>query len=74
MKRETLADHVKALHLQPHSILVVDANKVRLRQLADVRLDADFRVPVLPVDGTPSIELLTRDQLVEALRLIDERA
>jgi hypothetical protein len=45
---------------------------VDARALSDVQLDVDFRVPILAIYGTPSIECFTREQLAQALRLIDE--
>jgi predicted kinase len=74
MKNEEIAKYVKTLQLAPGSILVIDATKVDLRGLRNMQLDVDFRVPILAIYGTPSIECLTREQLAQALRLIDENA
>lgn len=75
MKNEEIAKYVKTLQLTPGSILVVDATKVDPRgAISNIQLDIDFRVPILAIYGTPSIETFTREQLAQALRLIDESA
>jgi translation elongation factor EF-4 len=74
MTKDDVVEYVKALTLTPGSILVVDANSVDMRTLTNLRLALDFPVPILAIYGTPSIEAFTREQLVQALRLIDESA
>ena len=70
--KDDIAEYVKALELKPGTILLVDFNKADVRVLSNIRLAIDFPVPILAVDGTPSIELLTREQLTEALRRLEE--
>jgi hypothetical protein len=72
MKSEEIAEYVKALNLTPDSILVIDRAAVDIRDVTQIRLAPGIpRVPILAVDGVPSIAAFTRDQLAEALRLID---
>lgn len=74
MTNKEIADYVKTLQLAPGSILVIDARCVDPRQVTMLRVGVDFPVPILAIYGTPSIEAFTREQLAQALRLIDESA
>jgi hypothetical protein len=74
MKNEEIAEYVKALTLTPGSILVIDATHVNVSDVSRIRPDINFSVPILAIYGPPSIECFTREQLAQALRLIDESA
>jgi hypothetical protein len=74
MTNKEISEYVKTLQLTPGTILVVDASQVETCQVTNIRLDVDFRVPILAIYSTPSIETFTREQLLQALRLIDESA
>jgi hypothetical protein len=67
-----LEKFIKTLELKPGTILVADRNRIDVTTLQRIEVEGlDFRVPILAVDGIPSIERFTRDELAQALRLID---
>jgi hypothetical protein len=72
MKKTDVVEYIKALELKPGSILIIDANQFNLADVLDLKLPVNFPVPILAVDGPPSIERFTRAELAEALRLLDQ--
>lgn len=67
-----LADHIKKLDIGPNSVLFVNVEKIDKDQLIPLRLPyIGISVPVVFTWGPPEVTLLTREQLTEALRLLD---
>jgi hypothetical protein len=67
-----LAEHIKKLDIGPCSVLFVNVEKVDKDQLIPLRLPyIGLAVPVVFTIGPPEVNVLTRAQLTEALRLLD---
>jgi hypothetical protein len=67
-----LAEHIKKLDIGPNSVLFVNVEKVDKDQLIPLRLPyIGIAVPVVFTVGPPEVNLLTRAELVEALRRLD---
>ena len=67
-----LAEHIKKLDIGPNSVLFVNVEKVDPDQLKPLRLPyVGISVPVVFTLGPPEVNLLTRAQLTEALRLLN---
>lgn len=66
------AEHIKSLDIKPNTVLFVNVEKVDPDQLKPLRLPyIGLAVPVVFTLGPPEVNLLTRAQLMEALRLLD---
>jgi hypothetical protein len=69
---EGLAEHIKKLDIGPNSVLFVNVEKVAKDELIPLRLPyIGLSVPVVFTVGPPEVNLLTRAELVEALRILD---
>jgi hypothetical protein len=69
---EGLAEHIKKLDIGPNSVLFVNVEKVAKDELIPLRLPyIGLSVPVVFTCGPPEVNLLTRADLVEALRRLD---
>jgi hypothetical protein len=67
-----LAEHIKSIDIKPNTVLFVNVEKVDRDQLIPLRLPyIGIAVPVVFTVGPPEVNLLTRAELVEALRRLD---
>lgn len=67
------ARHVKQLKLTPDSVLLVNRNRVEVKDLMGLKMNLPYTVPVLIVDGEPerAMRVMTRAELMAALTLLD---
>jgi hypothetical protein len=64
--------HIKQLDIKRNSVLFINVEKVSREELAWIRLPyVGFTVPIVFTLGPPEVSLLTRAELEQALRALD---